>query len=156
MTTRAIQFTQEQARALTGITPGDLRHWRKAVPYLSSKAGKSARFTFADLVGLGAVAELVRTYGVHIADVASGIDMLFRKLGNARPTQLEGLVALVTAQDAHLFQADELVGRHVVAPALVVPCDPLIVRMRTGVLPIDSSPEQSSLLFPPQILKAGK
>jgi hypothetical protein len=52
MPLQAIHFTQEQARVLTGVSLGDLRQWRKAVPYLMAKPGKAARFTFADLVGL--------------------------------------------------------------------------------------------------------
>jgi hypothetical protein len=52
LTVSTIQFTQEQARTLTDVSVETIRHWRKVVPSLANKPGKSARFTFSDVVGL--------------------------------------------------------------------------------------------------------
>ena len=155
MSLLAFQFTQEQARALAGVSQGDLRHWRKAVPYLAAKPGKSAQFTFADLVGLAIASELIETFGVRITDVGTGIDALFRALAEARPAHLDGLFAVVTARGARLCRVDELSGRHFSLLSLVVPCNPLITKMGARMIPFTPGPDQSALPFPPQILKAG-
>src|SRR5262245_31196159 len=97
-TVTAIQFTQEQARTLTGVSVEAIRHWRKAVPYLANKPGKSARFTFADVVGL-AVTQEVTNFGVRITCVGDGIDALFQLLAQSSGV-LEDGIALVTASGA--------------------------------------------------------
>ena len=48
----AIHFTQDQMRTLTGVSVETVRHWRKTIPYLATKTGKAARFSFAELLGL--------------------------------------------------------------------------------------------------------
>lgn len=58
-TITTIQFTQDQMRTVTGVSIETVRHWRKIVPYLATKAGKAARFSFADLLGLAVTNELV-------------------------------------------------------------------------------------------------
>lgn len=88
MALRTIQFTQEQARDVAQVSPGDMRAWRKAVPDLAGKSGKSARFTFADLVGLAITGDLTDGFGVRIGDIGDGVDTLFRALAEARPARL--------------------------------------------------------------------
>src|SRR3569833_451825 len=91
----AIQYTQDQMRALTGVSVETVRHWRKAVPYMATKTGKAARFSFADLLGLAVTNELVRSQGVHIGTVSSGVDALFRLLADASAQVLDGGVVFV-------------------------------------------------------------
>ena len=155
MPLRAIQFTQEQARTLADVSLGDLRHWRRAVPYLAAKPGKAARFTFADLVGLGVARELTGALGVRIGDVGRGVDALFSALAEARPAHLEGLIAVVTSDDARLYRTEEVSGRRLQTPALVVPCDPIIAKIGAQMMPFAPGPSQTALPFPPQVLKAG-
>jgi hypothetical protein len=98
----AIQYTQDQMRTLTGVSAETVRHWRKTVPYLASKTGKAARFTFADLLGLAVTNELVSSLGVHIATVSVGVDALFRLLSTSGALALNGSVAFVTPTLANL------------------------------------------------------
>ena len=98
----AIQFTQEQARTLTGVSVETIRHWRKAIPYLSSKTGKAARFTFADVLGLAVTHELVDSFGVHIASLSAGVDAFFRLLASSGPASLEGAIVFITSTEATL------------------------------------------------------
>ncbi|WP_319100658.1 MerR family transcriptional regulator, partial [Pseudomonas aeruginosa] len=98
----AIHYTQDQMRTLTGVSAETVRHWRKTVPYLASKTGKAARFTFADLLGLAVTNELVSSLGVHIATVSVGVDALFRLLSTSGALALNGSVAFVTSTSATL------------------------------------------------------
>jgi len=155
MAVSAILFTQEQARTLSRVSAGDLRHWRKSVPYLAEKPGKSARFTFADILGLAITRDVIGAFGVHITAIGKGIDMLFRLLADARPSQLPVLLVLVGADYAALQSAEDLAGRKLGRPALIVPCDRLIAGIRDQMIPFASPSDQAPLPFPPQVVKGG-
>lgn len=156
MALATIQFTQEQARDIAEVSPGELRAWRKAVVYLAHKPGKAARFTFADLVGLAMTSELTNRFGVRISDIGASVDSLFQELANARPAHLEGLVALIGLASTRLLEVGDFSARQIGEPTLVVPCDPIVSRIGARMLPSTPTMAQSSLPFPPQILKAGR
>jgi hypothetical protein len=90
MSLQTIQFTQEQARDLAGVSPGEVRAWRKAVRYLAAKPGKAARFTFADILGLAITRRITGDFHVRISDIGDSMDALFRALSETRPSDLEG------------------------------------------------------------------
>lgn len=156
MVLTTIQFTQEQARDITEVSPGCLRAWRKTVRYLSDKPGKAARFTFADLVGLAITSKLTNGFGVRISDIGSSVDRLFRELAEARPAHLEGLVALIAPASAHLLSVGDFSAQRIREPTLVVPCDPIVNQIGARMMPATPALGQSALPFPPQIIKAGK
>lgn len=151
----AIQFTQEQARTLTGVSPETLRHWRKAVPYLAAKSGKSARFTFSDVVGLAVTREVITSFGVQIRSVSVGVNALFQLLAETQPNLLENAVAVVTTSEASLSAAEDVVVRSLDCPALVVPIDPLVVRIQRHLLPTAAGAMQATLPFPPHAVRSG-
>ncbi|AKC86330.1 MerR family transcriptional regulator [Pseudoxanthomonas suwonensis] len=146
----SIQFTQEQARTLTGVTPETVRHWRKVVPYLSAKTGKAARYSFPELVGLAATNELVKTLGVHIATVSGGVDALFRLLMSGNASAFQETVAVVTADKAAL-ETKIIAGEH---SALMVPLKPLVSRIQQSMLPALPNTTQTALPFPPKIIRS--
>lgn len=156
MPLQTIQFTQEQARDLADVSPGDVRAWRKVVPYLAGKPGKAARFTFADLVGLAITANLTGVFHVRISDIGTGVDALFRALAEARPPNLEGLIALIDTSSARLLPATNLRADQVTEPTFVVPCDPIVARIGQRIMPAAPGSGQTALPFPPQMLKGGR
>ena len=150
-----MQFTQEQVRALTGVTAETIRHWRKAVTYLSAKPGKSARFTFADIVGLAVTREITTTLGVRIGNVNVGVNALFQLLAKTRPTLLENAVVIVTPSEAILSPTENVTVQSLGGPAVVVPVDPLIVRIQRHMLPTTAVTSQAALPFPPHMVRRG-
>jgi hypothetical protein len=155
MSLRTIQFTQEQVRDIAQVSPGDMRQWRKVVPYLATKPGKAARFAFSDLVGLTLTREITGTLGARISEIGSGIDALFQALAEARPAHLEGLVALVERATARLVPASDLTARQISGPVFVAPCDPILAEISARMMPIPLSSSQVALPFPPQAVKGG-
>lgn len=152
----AIQFTQDQARTLTGVSGETVRHWRKTIPYLSTKTGKSARFTFADLLGLAVTNELVSSFGVHIGTLATGIDALFRLFAASGPASLHGAIVVITATEASLHDlgtGDEI-GRILAKPAFTVPLTPLIAKIQRHMLPAIPVSGQTALPFPPEVVRS--
>jgi len=149
-----IQFTQEQTRTLTGVSIETIRHWRKTIPYLASKSGKSSRFTFADVVALSVTNTLVSSLGVQIAALSGGVDAVFRMLATMGPTSLDDNIVLVTATDASLYKPGvDQMGMLLSAPALMVPLAPLVANIQRQVLPISPISHQLELPFPPIIIK---
>lgn len=153
MATHIIHFTQEQARQLTGVTPGDLRHWKTCVPYLAEKSGKAARFSFADLVGLAVVSDLVGTYGLRVTSVSGAVQALFQALDASRPALLDQSVAILTPSTAVLVRREDVSEHLFAAASLVLPCAPLVSKLQTGLVP-RVQPEQTALPFPPMILRS--
>lgn len=151
----AIQFTQDQTRTLTGVSVETARHWRKAIPYLASKTGKAARFSFTDLLGLAITNELVNSFGVHIGTVSAGVDALFRLLASSGPASLEGAIVFVTATEAILREAGpDGIGQVPAQPALTIPLAPLIARIQQHVLPVMPVSSQTVLPFPPEAVRS--
>lgn len=151
----AIQYTQDQMRTLTGVSVETVRHWRKTVPYLASKTGKAARFTFADLLGLAVTNELVSSLGVHIATVSAGVDALFRLLADSSAMTLNGAVVFVTPTAATMRDAGpEGLGPVPTQPTVTIPLDPLIMRLQQHMLPVMPASRQASLPFPPEAIRS--
>ena len=151
----AIQYTQDQMRTLTGVSVETVRHWRKTVPYLASKTGKAARFTFADLLGLAVTNELVSSLGVHIATVSAGVDALFRLLADSSTMTLNGAVVFVTPTSATMRDlGPEGLGPVPTQPTVTIPLDPLITRLQQHMLPIMPASRQASLPFPPEAIRS--
>lgn len=156
MPLRTIQFTQEQARDIAQVSPGDVRQWRKSVAYLAAKPGKAARFAFSDLVGLALTREFTGTLGMRISEIGAGVDALFRALAEARPPHLEGLVALVEPASARLVPARDLNSRQIVCPLIVAPCDPILAEIGSRMMPLGPASGQTALPFPPQAVGVGQ
>lgn len=153
MGVRTIHFTQEQARDVVGVSAEKLRHWRKLIPYLQSKTGKAARFTFADMLGLAVTLQVVDGLGVGIANLRTGVNKLFELLSQTEASRLSNMVAIVSADSCWLCDAGDVAWLEVGGAVVAVPCWPLVERLSGQVLPIPPDP-QSALPFPPQVLRA--
>ena len=149
----AIQFTQDQMRTLTGVSAETVRHWRKTIPYLATKTGKAARFSFADLVGLAVTRELVNSLGVHIGTVSVGVDALFRLLSNSTAPILEGGIALITPTEASLRESANWSIGTAAEPTLAIALAPLISRLQQHLLPVAPLPSQATLPFRPEAVR---
>jgi hypothetical protein len=157
MSLQTIQFTQEQARDLARVSPGEVRAWRKAVIYLAAKPGKAARFSFADVLGLAITRRITGDFHVRISDIGDSMDALFRALSATRPSDLESAVALIDVRTARLVPEAELGGTEPLKePTFVVPCAPFIYDLRRKVMPLPPTSLQAVLPFAPQMVKAGR
>lgn len=144
----AIQFTQDQARTLTGVSSETVRHWRKTIPYLSSKTGKAARFSFTDLVGLAVTSELVKSFGVHITIVSTGVDSMFALLASCNPASMDNTIVFITPTEAILRETG-LDGIDWVPskPTIAIPLAPYVEKIQQHVLPVVHVSRQAVLPF---------
>ena len=122
---------------------------------LSTKRGKAARFTFADLLALAVTNELVNTFGVHIAVLRNGVDAVFQLLERSDASQLEHTTVFVTVNDAALFDAERREADRMPAePALMIPLAPLIAAIQRQMLPIEPVSSQGILPFLPEAVRS--
>jgi DNA-binding transcriptional MerR regulator len=128
-------FTPQQARTITGVPIETLRHWRTVIPYLAQRSGKAARFSPVDLVGLAVLQQLTVNFGVSIAKMRVGIDLLFRTLANSDPLTLRGKVVAVGESQAQLCVAKSPM-RVPRSALIIVPCAALIDQIQANILPM--------------------
>lgn len=139
-------YTQEQARSVTGIGQEALRHWRKYVPYLASRSGKSARFSFGDLVALAVTKEATDGLGISISRIHEGIESLFHAFAEQKVI-LPGTSALLQSNVTLLATAGTQLSELGQTPAALVPLDPIIEQLRSKFLNGLRLPPQSVLPF---------
>jgi hypothetical protein len=119
-----LRFTQAQVRKVLNLPPETMRHWRKVLPPLASRA-RRAPFSHGDIVALSAIRELVRSVGVNSSALAPCAASIFA-LCNDKPwhalaqcrLQIEGTAAqLIPLRSAPALK------RH---PLVMIPLSPLI------------------------------
>jgi hypothetical protein len=142
-----MNYTQEQARAAANVSIETFRHWRKVVPYLNDRSGKSARFSFSDLVGL-AVTRCIVDLGVRIGDVSGGIDAMFCSLAKTSWMTLEDSIVVIDANGGQILRTSRRTLVRGDRPAIVVPCGPLVRMVRNVMMPTTIEP-QRRLPLPP-------
>jgi hypothetical protein len=145
-----MDFTQDQVRSLVELPVETLRHWRKAVPYLSVKVGKTARFSFADVIGLAVTRQLVVTFGVQIAVLSPAVDMMFPLLAKLRLADIEETIVTLTAREAKLYDAADLPAGIERQSAILVPLAHIVSQVQQRILPLTTTSSQRALRFPPE------
>lgn len=138
-------YTQEQARAVTGIGQETLRHWRKMIPYLAAKSGKRARFSFGDFLGLSVTREVTGGLGVSISHVRDGIESLFGILSEETVVH-PGSIAVLRNSISFIVREPQL-GSLRGEPAVLVPLDPVIEGLQSKLLHGLKLPPQSVFPF---------
>jgi DNA-binding transcriptional MerR regulator len=148
-----IQFTQDQARTITGISSETLRHWRKNIPYLAEKSGKAARFSFSDLICLASTAKAIEAFGASISNIGPVIDSLFRMLAESRPAMLQNQAVVIREKNASICYLGQIAKLDFSTPVMVIPLTQLTESMRQCLLPELSGEQQLEIPFTPQSVR---
>lgn len=142
-----MRYTQSQIRDLLGLSVETLRAWRGVVPFLGERKGHAPTFTSGDLVALAAISELVGTFGVRIGSIAEQAQMVFELCHDQSWLGLENCIIVLDGTAAHLTVTEgQWLGTQ--QPMWIVPCSPLITRLR-NMLSAPEAPQQGHLQFPP-------
>jgi hypothetical protein len=143
-----MRYTQSQIRGLLSISVDAFRTWRDAIPALASHKGHAPSFTPGDVVAMAVVAELVRDFGVRVGIVGGRLDELIRECRGQSWLSLETCVVLIEAGSIRLVEANSLLRLPAEASKLLVPCGPIVARLRSALTATESEP-QGYLQFPP-------
>lgn len=150
MAARTIQFTQEQARTLSGITPEAWRHWRSLVPYLAAKRGKAARFSIGEIVAMSVMRHAVQDLGVSVGRLAASFDELCVRLSPMRPVALSEVIALIGPDSALVVAATDPFPA---TPSIIlsIACRPIVERLALTTFPTFAE-TQPPLPFGPRMV----
>ncbi|MEM6474602.1 MAG: hypothetical protein AAF687_00395 [Pseudomonadota bacterium] len=62
-----LKFNTRQAQQLTGIRREQLRHWRKVLPPLIGRDGRSDLYEFSEVIGLAVIESIVGQMGIAVS-----------------------------------------------------------------------------------------
>ena len=100
----AMLFSPAQVLDLTGISTERLRHWRKEMPELAKHKGRSASFSFEELVALSIMNRLSDELGMGAASLAPHSSSIFALLTEGAVIEDEGTVLCLSKSGVTIEQ----------------------------------------------------
>lgn len=149
-----MRYTQSQVRDLVDLSVDAFRTWRELIPALAAHKGHGPTFTPGDVVVLSIIAELVRDYGVRVGLLARRLDQLFDSCRGQSWVALEHCVVLVSHDAVRLVDASSQRIAGDDTTRFVVPCAPIVARLRAKLVASEIEQPQGYLQFPPTAVGA--
>jgi hypothetical protein len=103
-----MRFDTAQALKLAGITKETLRHWKRVLPPIYGRDGRSEGYAFHEVVALAVLARAVGELQVPISRFTSKAVQLFSELNAQIQLNDESLILCITRQDIVLVVFDRL------------------------------------------------
>jgi hypothetical protein len=144
-----VQYTQAQVRETVGLSLETYRHWKRVLPPLATKGGRTACFSIGDLMAASIMHRLTETAGVrvgHLSDVSAAI---FEICNTSPWAALVGTTLWVDLEQ-RTCSVERTPNPHQDAN-LVLSCrlDPILAQLRDALLRGRADQSQSELLLPP-------
>lgn len=70
-------FNTGQVHELTGLKREQFRHWRKVLPQLHGRDGRSEQYSFSDVLALSVLKTMVHDFGVNVSNLAASAQDIF-------------------------------------------------------------------------------
>jgi hypothetical protein len=77
-----MRFNTAQVLDLVCVPKETLRHWKTVLPPIQQRDGRSAQYTFAELVALSVIAAAVQGLAIPISRFTSDAEWLFNEIAN--------------------------------------------------------------------------
>jgi len=77
-----MRFNTAQVLDLVRVPKETLRHWKTVLPPIQQRDGRSAQYTFAELVALSVIAAAVQGLAIPISRFTSDAEWLFKEITN--------------------------------------------------------------------------
>ena len=157
-------FTLAQLREAVGLSVTTYRHWQETLPVLAKRTGRTARFSFADLVAVAVLRCAVDDIGLKISQFTASADVLFTRcnaLTWVGQTDAYAIIGPNHDQTHPKGRRDVVAHRVAVArgdlsgsitrAAVVIPLDPIADQLRSLLFGFSKGARerQASLPFPP-------
>jgi hypothetical protein len=133
-----------QVLELLGISKETLRHWKKVLPPLEGRDGRSAGYTFDEVIALALMAAAVRELQVPISRFSPVAHRIFQDVCAHVEDAQTTTVLCVTLGDVALYPIDKLPTD---ATLMLVRLAPTIRKLRQKLAPETLSDSQMSLDF---------
>jgi len=148
-----MEYTLSQFRDLVGLSLETHRHWKRVLPPIRRKTGRSPCFTVGDLIAGLVVRRLTEDVGVRVGSVVDLADELFELCSSPWAT-LEGATLSL---DLRRRTCTLMKGRSSASTAelaLVCRLDPVLAEVRASLLRDQSGVAQAALPFGPVSVRA--
>jgi hypothetical protein len=150
-----VQYSLSQLRETVGLSVETYRHWKRVLPPLAGKGGRTPCFSIGDFVAASILHRLTETAGVRVGHLVDMSTEIFR-ICNASPwaslvgktlaIDLEGRTCVV--EPTASFEAAGL--------ALYCRIDPVLAHLRGALLRDRPDEAQVNLLLPPVGVSAAR
>jgi hypothetical protein len=143
-----MEYTLSQFRDIAGLSVETHRHWKRILPPVRRRAGRSPCFTLGDLIAGLLVRRLTEEAGVrvgHLVDVADG---LF-DLCSSPWASLEGTTLVLDLRRRTFVLSKGRASQPSSDFSLICRMEPILAEVRARLLKDQSSTAQGSLPFPP-------
>jgi len=148
-----MEYTLSQFRDLVGLSLETHRHWKRVLPPVRRKAGRSPCFSVGDLIAGLVIRRLTEDVGVRVGSIVDLADEVFQLCSSPWAT-LEGATLSL---DLRRRTCALLKGRSPNSPAeLALTCrlDPILAEVRASLLKDQAGVAQATLPFGPVGVRA--
>jgi hypothetical protein len=150
-----MRYTQGQVRDLLDLSVDGFRTWRELIPALAVHKGHGPTFTPGDVVVLAIIGELVKDFGVRVGLMADRFDRLFAECRGRSWVSLETCIVMFSRDAIHVTDVSVPQAPSAdAATAIVIPCAPIVARLRIALVASEVEQQQGFLQFPPTAVGA--
>ena len=144
-----MQYTLRQMRETVGLSLETYRHWKRVLPTIAGKSGRSPCFSIGDLVAASVIQRLTDTAGVrvgHLKDVSVGI---FELCNGASWAALENAVLAIDLELRTCQVRRSTPSSNAGGLTLLCALDPVLDELRAALWQRQIGQDQAELRFPP-------
>jgi DNA-binding transcriptional MerR regulator len=116
-----MRYDTSQVLALTGITKETLRHWKRVLPPLFGRDGRSEGYTFQEVLALAIIARAVQDLSVPISRFTAIAERLFTEVAAQIQPSGRSLVLCITRNEMAFAAHGELPNAETIAIVRVEP-----------------------------------
>lgn len=125
-----MRFDTSQVLALAGITKETLRHWKRVLPPIYGRDGRSDGYTFQEVLALSIIARAVQDLAVPISRFTPTAEGLFAEIAAQIQPTGKPLVLCITRSDMIFTAPDQLPNVETIA---IVRVEPIANKLRRAV-----------------------
>jgi hypothetical protein len=104
----SMRFDTAQVLKLVGITSETLRHWKRALPPIYGRDGRSDGYTFQEAAALAVIARAVHDLAVPISRFTPIAEHLFSKVAALAHERGDEVILCITGSDVLFVAPDNL------------------------------------------------
>jgi hypothetical protein len=118
---RGMRYDTGQALSLIGITKETLRHWKRVLPPIFGRDGRSEGYAFQEILALSVIARAVQDLAVPISRFTPTAERLFTEIAAQIQPSGKPLVLCITRDDIVFTAHDQLPNAETIAIVRVGP-----------------------------------
>jgi hypothetical protein len=125
-----MRFDTAQVLSLADITSETLRHWKRVLPPIYGRDGRSEGYTFQEVAALALIARAVHDLAVPISRFTSAAEDLFGRVAALTHEGADEIILCVTGTEVIFAAPDRLPDADSMA---IVRVNPILAALRRSV-----------------------